>query len=85
MAINAMLNSLSGPEGQYFGASTMRPRQNHRGGAKARQERGLSLIHGGEIGSTAGERYGFCSVWYHRHRAILIVANDNYSEARLAA
>ncbi len=28
------------------------------------------LLFGGEIGSTCVERYGFCSVLYHRYRTI---------------
>ena len=39
--------------------------------------RGLADQQGDEIGSTCVQRGVFRSAWHHRHRARLIVANDN--------
>ncbi len=76
MAINAVFNSLTGPGGQYSGASTSFGGQDGQAGnarnglPTASKARANTLAHhGGETGSTAGERYGFCPAWYRRYRA----------------
>ena len=71
MAINAVLNSLTGPGGQYSGASTSFGDQTGPCPESRQVRRGLGPgPHGGETGSTAGERFGFRPAWYRRYRAI---------------
>jgi len=71
MAINAAFISLTGPGGQYPGASTNFGGNTGLGPTRRQDGQGrYPGPYGGETGSTAGERYGFCSAWYRRYRAI---------------
>ncbi len=53
--------------------------------ASTKNFRDREAVDGGDMGSTGIERQKLCSVLYHRYRAKIVVANDNYAEARLAA